>query len=129
MTPPLDPNTPDTEKRAAIALFRYGTIADLVQLPLHQRGLYALLEEKAAREYDIPGSLRRHVAAETMRGWLRDYRRGGFDALVPKVRNDLGAARVLPERVVDLLCEIKDTTSVAICYAALAAIAAAAPAG
>jgi transposase InsO family protein len=111
MTPPLDPNTtPDTEQRTAIALFRYGTIADLVQLPLRQRGIYKLLVEKAAREYDIPGSLRRHVAAETMRGWLRDYRRGGFDALVPKVRNDLGATRVLPERVVDLLCEIKDTS-------------------
>jgi len=111
MTPPLDPNTtPDTEKRTAIALFRYGLIADLMQLPLHQRGLYKLLEAKAAREYDIPGSLRRHVAAETMRGWLRDYRRGGFDALVPKVRTDLGTARVLPAAVVDLLCEIKDTS-------------------
>ena len=111
MTPPLDPNTtPDTEKRTAVALFRYGIIADLVQLPLHHRGLYKLLEEKAAREYDIPGSLRRHVATETMRGWLRDYRRGGFDALVPKVRSDLGAARALPGRVVDLLCEIKDAT-------------------
>ena len=111
MTPPLDPNTtPDTEKRTAIALFRYGTIADLVQLPPHQHGLYKLLEEKAAREYTIPGSLRRHVAAETMRGWLRDYRRGGFDALVPKVRADLGASRALPARVVDLLCEIKDAT-------------------
>lgn len=109
MTPPLDPNTtPDTEKRTAIALFRYGTIADLVQLPPQHRGIYKLLEEKAAREYSIPGSLRRRVAAETMRGWLRDYRRGGFNALVPKVRSDLGAARALPERVVDLLCEIKD---------------------
>ncbi len=109
MTSPIDPMlATDSERRQQIALFRYGTIADLVQLQPHERGLYKLLEEKAAREYEIPGTLRRHVAAETLRGWLRDYRTGGFDALLPKVRSDLGAARTLPPRVVDVLCEIKD---------------------
>ena len=77
-------------------------------MPPHHRGLYKQLTEKAEREYEIPGTLRRHVAAETLRGWLRDYRRGGFDALLPKVRSDLGAARAIPPRVVDLLCELKD---------------------
>lgn len=111
MTPPIDPMlATDVERRQQVALFRYGTIADLVQLPLGHRGLYKLLENKAAREYEIPGTLRRHVAVETMRGWLSDYRRGGFDALVPKVRSDHGAARAIPARVVDVLCEIKDAT-------------------
>ena len=109
MTTSMDPLlASDAERRQQIALFRYGLIADLLQLPPHQRGLYKLLEEKARREYEIPGTLRRHVAAETMRGWLRDYRRGGFDALLPKVRSDRGASRALPPRVVDLLCELKD---------------------
>jgi transposase InsO family protein len=109
MTPPIDPMlASDAERRQQVALFRYGLIADLVQLPLHHRGLYELLRQKAEREYEIPGTLRRHVAAETMRGWLRDYRRGGFDALVPKVRSDLGSARAIPPHVVDLLCELKD---------------------
>lgn len=110
MTTPIDPMlASDAERRKQVALFRYGLIADMVQLPLHHRGLYKLLGEKAEREYEIPGTLRRHVAAETMRGWLRDYRRGGFDALMPKVRSDLGAARAIPAHVVDLLCELKDT--------------------
>lgn len=98
----------DDERRKQIALFRYGVIADLVQLQPHHRGLYKLLKEKAARPYEIPGTLRRHIAAETLRGWLRDYRAGGFDALLPKVRSDLGAARTLPPRVLDVLCEIKE---------------------
>ena len=111
MTPPLDPHlATDAERRQQIALFRYGLIADLVQLPPSQRGLYKLLTDKAAREHDIPFSLRRHVAAETMRGWLRDYRCGGFDALMPKVRSDHGDARRIPPAVVDLLCETKDAT-------------------
>lgn len=106
---PTDPMlAADAERRKQLALFRYGLIAEFVQLPANHRGLYKLLTDKAQREYEIPGTLRRHVAAETLRGWLRDYRRGGFDALLPKVRSDLGAARTIPTPVVDLLCELKD---------------------
>ncbi len=96
------------ERRREIALFRYGVIADLVHLEPHHRGLYALLTKKAEHDYTIPGSLRRHVAPETMRGWLRAYRRGGFDALAPRVRADQGAARSIPSHVVDLLCQMKE---------------------
>lgn len=64
-----DPQAPDIdERRREVALFRYGVIADLVHLEPHHRGLYALLQKKAEQEFTIPGSLRRHVAAETMRG-------------------------------------------------------------
>src|SRR5690606_4798203 len=65
-------------------------------------------QKKAEQEFTIPGSLRRHVAAETMRGWLRAYRRGGFDALIPRVRADHGCARSIPPQVVDLLCQLKE---------------------
>lgn len=101
-TPELD------ERRREIALFRYGLIADLVHLEPHHRGLYALLAEKAKRDYTIPGSLRRRVAPETMRGWLRDYRRGGFDALAPRVRADQGSSRSIPVPAIDLLCQLKE---------------------
>jgi putative transposase len=94
--------------RQSVALFRYGVIADITHLPPQHRGLYKLLSDKAQREYNIPGSLRRRVAAETIRGWLRDYRRGGFDALVPKQRADIGSVRTIPAQVVDLLCMLKD---------------------
>jgi len=96
--------------RRDVAVFRYGVIADLVHLPPNHRGLYALLVKKAEIDFTIPGSLRRHVAPETMRGWLRAYRRGGFDALVPRVRCDHGSARAIPPLVVDLLCQLKDDT-------------------
>ena len=96
------------EARREVALFRYGVIADLAQLKPHHRGLYALLKEKADREYTIPGTLRRRVATETIRGWLRDYRRGGFEALVPRARADQGSARAIAQPVVDLLCQLKE---------------------
>src|SRR3989441_5257315 len=83
----------------AVALFRYGLIADLLHLPPGHRRLQAQLREKAEREYEIPGSARRRVAAETLRDWLYAYRRGGFDALKPRPRRDTGRVRALPHAV------------------------------
>ena len=101
-------NDQTTERWDAVALFRYGLIADLVHLTPGERGIYARLAEKAARTYEIPGSRRGRVAAETIRGWLGAWRKGGFDALRPKTRADQGQPRAIATEVVDLLCMIKD---------------------
>jgi putative transposase len=98
----------DEKLREQIALFRYGVIADLVHRPLGERGLLPLLKEKAARDYQIPGSRRHHVAEETLRDWLTAYRRGGFEALHPKPRADQGHSRAIPQVLADLLCSIKE---------------------
>jgi len=101
-------NDADSNHRHAVALFRYGLIADLVRLEPGSKGLYAQLNQKAAAEYTIPGSTRTRVAAETLRDWLKRYRRGGFEALLPKPRADRGQSRSLPPEVVDVLLEIKE---------------------
>lgn len=101
-------NDPNFDLRHEVALFRYGLIADLLQLEPGSKGLYALIEQKAAGEYSIPGSTRTRVAGETVRDWLKAYRRGGFDALLPKPRADRGQSRALPPEVVDVLLEIKE---------------------
>lgn len=101
---------PDTDPKQAdaVALFRYGLIADLIHLPPGSPGLYRLLAQKAEHEYDIPGTLRRRVAAETLRDWLKAYRKGGFEALRQRPRSDTGLSRALPGPVQDLLVSIKD---------------------
>ncbi len=91
-----------------VALFRYGVIADVFHLDPKKRQLTARLREKAEIDYAIPGSFRRHIAAETMRDWLKAYRRGGFEALQPKPRSDRGETRAIDQAVADLLCEIKE---------------------
>jgi putative transposase len=99
----------DVKKRSEeVALFRYGVIGDLVHLPPGAKGLYERLREKADIDYRIPGSLRVRVAPETIRSWLRDYRKGGLDALHPRVRADHGQSHALPREVADLLIAIKD---------------------
>jgi putative transposase len=91
-----------------VALFRYGIIADFINLDAGSRGLYAQLKKKAAQHYTIPGSRRTRVAEETIRSWLKKYRKDGFDGLLPKARNDLGKARRLPLAVQDILLTIKE---------------------
>ena len=66
------------------------------------------LRAKAGQDYAIPGTDRTRVAAETLRHWLTAYRRGGFDALLPKGRADRGRARRLPPEVAEMLVAIKE---------------------
>jgi transposase InsO family protein len=98
----------DTDYRHEVALFRYGLIADLVHLPPGTKGLYRRLEEKATKDYTIPGTRRTRVAVETLRDWLKRYRKGGFEALMPKARSDRGKSRTLPAQVVERLLCIKE---------------------
>ena len=100
-------NNSDDDLRQAIALFRYGVIADLVHLPLGTPGIGDKLRDKASQPYTIPGSERTHVAANTIRGWIRLYRYSGFDALYPKPRTDRGQPRRLPPEVAGRLIELK----------------------
>jgi transposase InsO family protein len=89
-----------------MALFRHALIGDLVH---EHQGLYARLREKSERDYEIPFSKRRRVAVETLRDWLRLYRKGGFDALLPRPRSDNGLCRALPRDLSDWLVEYKDS--------------------
>ena len=100
MTDPIDPQ--------AVALFRYGLIAEFLHRPTNQPGLYQRLRHKASQDYQIPGSLRQRVAAETLRHWIKDFKRGGIDALKPKPRNDLGRSRALPQHLADQLLALKE---------------------
>ncbi len=94
--------------RQTVALFRDGLIAACIHLPPGSAGLYAKLQAKAQQSYAIPGSNRTRIAAETLRDWLKRYRRGGFDALLPQQRADRGRSRALPSEVADRLLGLKE---------------------
>lgn len=98
----------DNKRREQVALFRYGVIGDLVHRATGSKGLYELLRQKAEQSYVIPDSNRTKLAVETIRDWLKDYRKGGYDALLPKPRRDFGTARAIPQDVSDLLVSIKE---------------------
>ncbi len=81
-----------------LALFRYSVLGPLVSRAALQRGeLKATLQELAARHYDIPGSRNSHLSEKTIEAWFYDWRRGGIEALEPKVRSDRGQSKIAPE--------------------------------
>jgi putative transposase len=100
----------DQEKKRIddIALFRFGVLGDLVHASPGERAVADQLAEKASREYQIPYSARSRVAGETIRDWLKAYRRGGFEALKPKPRADAGTSRAIPQAIADALLGIKE---------------------
>ena len=96
------------DPRRAVALFRYSLIAEALSAPPGSAERRQLLRAKAQRAHKIPGSRRTRVALETLRDWLANYERGGFEALYPKPRKDRGRARRLPPEVAELLLQIKE---------------------
>ncbi|MGH8301994.1 MAG: DDE-type integrase/transposase/recombinase, partial [Steroidobacteraceae bacterium] len=81
-----------------MALFRLSVLGPLVSRPRLDRGEQkTLLRELASKEYDIPGSRRRHIAEKTLQEWLLKYRRQGLEGLTPKGRSDHGVSKLSAE--------------------------------
>ncbi len=64
-------------------LFRYQLIQDVTGPGLSARQRGALVRELAGREHDGPAGQKIVVSEQTIRRWIRDWRAGGFEALVP----------------------------------------------
>jgi len=74
------------ERARAVGLFRYMLIRDAADLALSTRQRGAMVREIAAREHAGPSGEPVRVTRWTLDVWIRAWRRGGFDALVPAPR-------------------------------------------
>lgn len=102
------PRTCDSNFRIARReVFMDPKIAELVGLLRHQiispvlmetgRGQMKYFREVATREWDVPGRGPRKFSPMTMKGWLKRYSKNGFQALLPKSREDEGGFRRVRE--------------------------------
>ena len=103
------------ERARAIGLFRYQLIREAAD-PAHstkERG--KMVRELASREHTDPFGRRVRISRQTIDRWIRDWRAGGFDALVPSPRQctPRTPAEVL-ELAVALRRENPDRTAAAI---------------
>jgi len=92
------------ERARAIGLFRYGLIREAAdpRLSTKQRG--RLVRELAEREHPGPFGTSVRVARPTIDRWIRDWRRGGFDELVPNPRR---VQPRTPAQVLELAAALK----------------------
>src|SRR5919197_3063006 len=74
------------DRRREIGLFRYALIRDAADSGLSKAERGRLVRALAEREHVGPDGRLVRVARGTLDEWIRAYRRGGFEALVPRPR-------------------------------------------
>lgn len=89
------------------ALFRLMVLGPLASRGELKHGeVSTIIRELASKTYDIPDSRRNYLSAETIKRWYHDWKRGGIDALEPKVRHDKGTTQ-LSSAVQTMLLQLK----------------------
>jgi putative transposase len=87
-----------------VGLFRYALIREAADTNLTTRQRGRLVRTLADRDHAGPFGEPVRVSRATIDRWIRDWRRGGFDALVPPPRN---VSPRTPAEVLDLAVALK----------------------
>ena len=96
------------ENRQKIALFRYSILAPLISGTYDSaNGNKAFFRDAAKRTYTNPREVDTILSAATIERWYYRYQRDGFDALIPKRRNDTGRSRKLDEDMMEQINYLK----------------------
>ena len=94
----------DEDRRREVGLFRYALIRDAADASLSKAERGRLVRALADQEHLGPDGRPVRVARGTLDEWIRAYRHGGFEALVPKPRRVLPRT---PAEVLELAFELK----------------------
>jgi len=92
------------EEREAIALFRYGLIAPILNRHCDRK---EYLQEVCAQKYTVPYYGLKEFSPTTIERWLSDYRKRGFEELKPKARKDKGYTRALTTEEQETVLELR----------------------
>ena len=92
------------DRAQEIGLFRWRVICEATDVSLSARERGALVRALAAREHLGPDGRWVRVSRNTLDRWIRWYREGGFDALVPAPRR---MPNQTPERLLELAIALR----------------------
>jgi len=98
------------EQKKRVATFRFGIISEIVTSSNLEYGeKERLIQEKCARQWDIPYSCRTNISRGTIFEWVRKYTKSGnkLESLYPKKRNDTGRSRSIDDETVASIIKIK----------------------
>lgn len=82
------------EAKNQIALFRYGLISSLVNNTYEEKSMEEYYRKKASKSYVLNGKEIK-VRASTIKKWYTNYKKFGYNGLIPKTRTDLNTSRKL----------------------------------
>jgi putative transposase len=92
------------DRAQEIGLFRWQIVGEATDMSLSARERGRLVRALAQREHLAPDGRRVRVARNTLDRWIRAYREGGFDGLVPAPRR---VANATPERLLELAVALR----------------------
>lgn len=88
----------DEKRKQSIALMRYSAISQIITgLNDDYSSLNSYFREAAAKGIKDPEGKLRHYSPGTIEKWYLAYKKGGFDALIPTGRCDLGVSRKIDD--------------------------------
>ena len=95
------------DRHRDVGLFRYSLIREAADPLVSNADRGVLVRAVAAREHTGPSGVRVRVARSTLDRWIREWRAGGFEALVPTSR---AAEPTTPVAVLELAVKLKRET-------------------
>jgi len=95
----------DNDYKNSKALFRFQVISPLLALDIPRGERMAMYDTLSKKEWPAPDGSAIKISPETIRLWLRLYRKFGLDGLRDAPRPQRGTS--LPENLVHLACQLK----------------------
>jgi putative transposase len=93
-----------------VAAFRYSLIAPIVskRQPLAPGEIKKYFEQVATQTFEVPGQSQMKLSTRTLERYLSQYRKNGWDGLLPKPRKDKGNYRVSEEIIAEAVALRRD---------------------
>ena len=95
------------DAKQAVALWRLGVLGPLTSARLGHGDRRRYFAEAAGRTHERPDGTRVQLSVRTIEMWYYAYRRGGFQALFPRDREDRGKSRVISAEIAEHLLRVK----------------------
>lgn len=91
-----------------IGLFKFSLIAPVVNDTYNAHSKEQFYRDVASKTHKHPSGKEVKYCSGTIKGWHMQYRKNGFDGLLPKKRSDAGKSRSFSKKVVEEIHKIKD---------------------
>ena len=100
-----------TADAVAIAQFKFALIAPVLQGLFPDPSRTAYYKRVTEKPLTLPDGTVKEYGYKTLEKWVSQYSLGGFDALMPKSRSDLGTSRALPDTAIEVCITIPFSNS------------------
>ena len=101
-------NEKETRDAVAVASIRLSVIQPAFNGTFPDRNKKAYYDRIAAKPLKLPDGREARYSPGTFACWESDYRKGGFDALMPRERADKGCSRKLDADVIAKIYELRE---------------------